>query len=252
MDTPANPPLMLVDDRVGSKDLLPALRRSGVPCDLQRLDFADFAFVGRGLEGADVHIGIELKETRDLISSLRSARFPGHQLPGLQSHYDRAWLLTEGIWKASDDGVLQAWVTGGWWTTSIMVSDLETWILSQTIRGGISYWHCSTRKDTIRFLTVLYHWWTSKDLDEHRSHPAIYLPPPDRASVIEPSTFVKMASCLPSIGWEKAYALEASGARFQLVYPSGNPCTVPDLQKVNGIGKTIATRIVETLSHSVS
>src|SRR5574337_1311397 len=166
------------------------------------------------MHGSDVFIGVELKETRDLIASLRSARFPGHQLPGLQTTYDRAWLLTEGIWRAGEGGVLEI-MAGGWRTITlgahqVMLSDVESWLLSQIIRGGISHWHCATRKDTVRFLTVLYKWWTAKDLDEHRSHQAIYLPPPDRAMLAEPSTFLRIASCLPGVGWDKAAALETA------------------------------------------
>lgn len=240
--------MLLVDDRIGSKDLLLPLQQSGVSCDLQRLEFADFAFIGHGLGGADLFIGIELKETRDLLSSLRSARFSGHQLPGLQSTYDRSWLVTEGIWRANSDGVLE-YMQGGWKPASvgqhrIMASDLDSWILSQTIRGGISHWHCPTRRDTIRFVSTLYRWWTDKDLDEHRSHQAIYLPPPDRAMLTEPSPCLKMLSCLPGVGWDKAMKLEeyCGGSLRRLMTLSA-----ADLQQIDGIGKTIAAKILATL-----
>lgn len=218
-----------------------------MPCELQHLEFGDFAFIGRGLNGADVFIGIELKETRDLLSSMRSQRFSGHQLPGLQRTYDRIWLITEGIWRTGEEGVLETFM-GGWRPVSlgkqpIMASDLESWVLTQVIRGGLQHQHCSTRKDTIRFLSVLFHWWTNKDLDGHRSHQAIYLPPPDRAMLIEPSVFLKVASCLPNVGWEKAAALEryCKGSLKKLVSMS-----VKELQDVEGIGKTIAAKIVNS------
>lgn len=243
--------MLLVDDRIGSKDLLLPLQQYGVPCELQRLLFADFAFIGRGIADAEIYIGVELKETRDLIASLQSARFPGYQLPGLQITYDRAWLLTEGIWRTGDEGVLETLRgRGNWYPVSatgssrIMASDLDSWILTQTIRGGISHWHASTRRDTLRFISTLYHWWTDKALDEHRSHQAIYLPPPDRAMLVPPSTFVKMASCLPGVGWEKAFALEnvCNGSIAKLV-----ELTVHDLQHIPGIGKTIAQNIINAL-----
>lgn len=240
--------MLLVDERIGSKDLLQPLIRAGVPAELQHLEFGDFAFIGRGLEGVDVFIGIELKETRDLISSLRSSRFPGHQLPGLQSFYDRAWLVTEGIWRAGDDGVLET-MRGGWQTASvgphcIMASDLDSWILSQTIRGGISHWHCSTRRDTLRFIATLYKWWTDKSLDEHRSHEAMYIAPPDRAMLTEPSACQKMISCLPGVGWDKAMKIDAAclGSIVTLTNMSAQ-----ELQKIQGIGKKTAEGIRSAL-----
>lgn len=241
--------MLLVDDRIGSKDLLTPLQRLGVPCELQHLDFADFAFIGRGIQGADVFIGVELKETRDLISSMRSSRFAGHQLPGLITNYDRAWLLTEGIWRTGDEGVLEI-MQGGWKTVSlgrqpIMTADLDSWILTQVIRGGIAHHHAATRRDTLRFLSTLYHWWTDKTLEEHRSHQAIYLPPPDRASLVEPSAFVKgIIGLVQDVGWTRAQAIEtACGGSVRKL----STMSAKELQGIPGVGKTIAQKIVAAL-----
>lgn len=246
--------LLLIDERIGSKDLIQPLRDYGVQCELQHLEFADAAFIGRGIAGKDIFIGVELKETRDLISSLHSARFTGHQLPGLLSTYDRVWLLTEGIWRTGSEGILEV-MAGGWRAVSngkrpILSADLESWLLSQIIRGGIQHWHCSTRKDTIRFLSTLYNWWNNKDLDAHRSHKAIYQAPPDRASVIPPSDFIKgLVALVPKLGWDKAIQVEAAcmdahgkGSLRKL----GN-LSVQDLLQVDGIGKTLANRIHQSL-----
>lgn len=208
--------MLIVDERIGSRDLLAPLQRYGVPAELGHLDYGDFGFIGKGIDGADVFIGVELKESRDIVKSMQSGRFAGHQLLGLacgeHKMYDRAWLVTEGIWRAGAGGVLEhfakGWRTVNAGTRSLMLNDLESWILTQMIRGGLSYWHCSTRADTIRFLSVLYHWWTDKELQEHRSHQQIYLPPPDRVMMSPPSTFLKMVSCIDGVGWEKGRALE--------------------------------------------
>lgn len=240
--------MLLVDERIGSKDLLTPLQMFGVPAALAHLEFADFAFIGRGIEGADVSVGIELKETRDLIGSLQSSRFTGHQLPGLVRTYDRVWLLTEGIWRAGAGGIFEV-MAGGWRAVrgtgarSLMLNDIESWILTQTIRGGIGYWHSSTRHDTIRFISVLYHWWTDKSLDEHRSHQAIYRPPPDRAMMVEPSTFQQMVSCIPGVGWEKSGAIEDQGYSMVTLCAAD----VLQLRRIDGIGPKIAKTIVDTL-----
>jgi ERCC4-type nuclease len=239
--------VLLVDDRIGSKDLLGPLQQRGVPAELAHLDFGDFAFVGRGISDDTVTIGVELKETRDLISSLQSSRFAGHQLPGLIENYDRVWLLTEGIWREGDGGILETMV-GGWRPVSvgpkrIMAGDLERWILTQTIRGGINHWHSPTRRDTLRFLSSLYHWWVDSSLDEHRSHQAIYTAPPDRATFVEPSVFRKMIAQLHGIGWEKSLAVEEHFGTISVMVAA----TTEEWMKIPGIGKTLADRSVETL-----
>lgn len=237
--------MLLVDERIGSKDLLIALQNQGVPAELAHLDSGDIAFIGRGIADAPVYIGVELKRTTDLIGSLRSGRFQGFQLERLVNTYDRAWLITEGMWREGDGGVLEVY-NGGWERAragirGVMVSDLETWILTQTIRGGLGYRHAVHRRDTIRFIAVLYAWWTEKSLDEHRGHEAIYLPSPDRAQFVEPSTERKMLSCIPKVGWEKSAALEAhfGGVRGVLA------ASEQEITEVDGIGKTIAKIVRE-------
>ena len=233
--------MLLVDDRIGSRDLLGPLQRYGVPAESARLEFGDFAFVGRGLADAPVAIGIELKETKDLIHSLQSSRFPGHQLPGLLNTYDRVWLVSEGIWRATEDGILEI-MSSGWRTVKmgnqpIMARDLESWILSQVIRGGIGYWHCPTRRDTIRFISVLYHWWTNKTLEQHRSHQAIYTAPPDRATFVEPSETVRMIVGIDGVGWDRATKLEERFGTLEAVMAA----SIKELQKT--VGKVTGERV---------
>lgn len=241
--------MLHVDDRIGSKDLLPDLLRFGVQAELTRLAFADFAFVGRGIADYPLCIGVELKETQDLIKSLQSSRFVGHQLHGLLDTYDRAWLLTEGSWRTTNEGVLMELTDFGWKSATagnrqpVMTRSIEKQLLSITIRGGINHWHCPTRGDTVRFLSALYHWWTDKELGEHRSHEAIYHAPPDRAQMIAPSQFVTTVSTLPGIGWEKSRAAEQVFGSIRAAV-----CADPwEWEMVPGVGKGIANKIVEAV-----
>lgn len=236
--------MLLVDERIGSRDLLIALQNQGVPAELAHLDSGDIAFIGRGIADRQIFVGIELKRTTDLISSLRSGRFQGFQLEKIVNTYDRGWFISEGEWREGYGGVLEVLTIDGWERASagphgIMMSDLESWIITQTIRGGLGYRHCSHREDTIRFIAVLYAWWTEKALDEHRGHEAIYLSPPDRATFIEPSTERKMISCIPKVGWEKSAALEThfGGIRGLLA------ASEKEVIEVEGIGKTIAANV---------
>jgi hypothetical protein len=161
--------------------------------------------------------------------------------------YDRVWLVTEGIWRAGEEGVFEVLAGGGWrpTTPTIMAQEVDAWLLTQTIRGGVSYWHCPTRRDTARFLASLYHWWTDKAFDKHRSHQAIYSAPPDRAMLIEPSNFVKgLVGLVDVVGWAKAAEIEeACDGSFNKL----GMMTAKELQTIKGVGKVIAERIVKSL-----
>jgi ERCC4-type nuclease len=249
--------VLLVDDRIGSKDLRGAFERQGLSVDLQRLDACDFAFVGRGIDNEPITIGIELKRLRadddgrtDLLQSLRSGRLAGHQLGGMQE-YDRAWLVTEGIWRANDQGVAEIWNRGGWTALApgLLMGDIEAEILSVVTCGGLSYWHCPRSADTVRFVTRLYRWWTDKALNEHRSHQKIYIPPPDRALFVEPSPVtVMLFAGVKGLGYGKAAAVdEHFGGSFKRIVDA----SLPELRQVPGIGATLASRI-HTVLHSAS
>ena len=240
--------MLFVDDRVGSKDLLGPLNKFGVQAELMRLEFGDFAFIGRGLAGKPVHIGIELKETRDLISSLQSGRFAGHQLQGLLSTYDHSWLVTEGIWRAADSGILEV-MAGGWKTVKLgsrpmMARDLEKWLLTIHLRGGVSVQHCPTRRDTIRWISVLYKWWVDKNLEDHKSHQMFHQPYLDRNLLLNPSTCQRVSAQLPGIGYQKSLAVDAhfKGSVRRMVLSSQK-----EWERIEGIGPTIAAKVVEAL-----
>jgi ERCC4-type nuclease len=191
-----------VDSRIGSKDLLEPLKAAGYPASLARLEFADVAFIGRGKGGADVTIGVELKRFGDLISSLRSGRFQGHQLPGLQRSYDHVWLMIEGMWRQGRHGELMqgkrkmpGQMTG---------SELEKQLLTLEMLGGIHVRHVSHRRDTVRALGSLYRWFSDRDLDSHRSHMVIYHAEP----LVPVSQFRSTISTLPKIGVKTSLVIE--------------------------------------------
>jgi len=71
-----------IDKRDGSDYLCEPLKQLG----LRRIStspFADLAFTGRGNDDAPIEVGIEFKKLDDLVTSLRSGRLQGHQLPGM-------------------------------------------------------------------------------------------------------------------------------------------------------------------------
>lgn len=105
--------MILVDPRIGSKDLLPILKRLGVPCEMTTLEFGDACFEGRGPEGT-ICVGIERKNLHDMLNSIEDNRYSGHQRIGMKQMYQVSVLMIEGHWKPHDpQGVLMEGFSGG-------------------------------------------------------------------------------------------------------------------------------------------
>lgn len=208
--------MMLVDARTGSKELLRGLVMQGVKAELATLPFGDFAFEGRGEGGTPLQIGIERKTTKDFLGSVRSGRLQGHQLGGLLQSYDRIWLLVEGIWRTDESGRLCRPIGGGRLmpiSTGFRPTktvDLSKQILTLCLRGGMHLWQTGTEWESVIFLAALYHFWTSKDLDEHKSHLAFHQTDIDKSMLAMMTGGKGHSMCrliakeLPGIGWQSS------------------------------------------------
>jgi ERCC4-type nuclease len=164
--------MLLIDGRVGSKDLLEPLRSLGLAAELVQLTYGDIAFESKD----GLNIGIERKRLSDLIGSLRDGRLSGHQLPGLIKAYDYTWLIVEGEYKVNRAGqvVEMSWhgrkkmwapIPGG-----MYAAEMEGRLLTLELCGGLHVRFTRDRDDTCRFLSHLYHWWVDRALDQHTSH----------------------------------------------------------------------------------
>lgn len=197
---------IIVDYRVGSKHLLKPLQEQGLTVIEDTLKFGDVAFVGRGKGDEPVTVGIELKKLPDLCQSLKN-RLPADQLPGLVTHYDRAWLLVEGEWRQDAQGrvTVEKWDAGAGrmlWKPlpgAPMASELDKRLLTLETVGGLHVRETNTTADTVRWLTSLFRFWTDKALDEHRSHLAVHAPDIDQRLFNKPSQFVVTLRTLPGL-----------------------------------------------------
>ncbi len=233
--------MILVDVKTGKRDkpesFIDPLKRLGLPAQKANLDFGDFAFVGRGIGGVDVSVGIELKKFRDLVSSLRSGRLQGHQLIGLQQAFDYRWLIIEGTWKQGRHGELvqgKTKVHGG-----MSGAELEKRLTTLEVQGGIKIRHTATRSDTLRVICNLYRWWTDRNLDTHDSHIVIYHPTP----LIPISQFRQTVSTLPGIGIKLSAVVEKRFGTLNQMFRA----TVEQWEDIEGIGRPTAERIVQTI-----
>lgn len=200
--------VLYVDERIGSKELVKPLTAVGLPAEITHLDFGDVAFLGRGESGASVDIGIELKTLGDCISSLRSGRLAGHQLPGLVKAYEHVWLVVEGYWRHDEQGRIITFQgkNRGWRVApgSMQAGELEKQLLTLEMTGGLHVRYTNSRRDTVRFLCNLYRWWTDNDLSGHRSHLRVHHTP----TLIPISSERRTLTTLPGLGIKAAGVAE--------------------------------------------
>jgi len=230
-----------IDSREGSAFLINHLPHGMV--SVGRLEYGDVSFVGNGPNDEPILVGIERKALGDLINSITSGRFAGHQLPGLVSSYHVVYLIVEGLWRPGTTGLLEVRKGQGWepldrgrrW----MWADVEAWLTTVEQKAGVRIRKTVGMGETAAMILALYRWWTSKEYDEHRAHLTLHKPP-DSAALRKASLVRVMAAELPGIGWEKS---ERVAKRFRNVVEMVN-AEEHEWREVEGVGNTIAHKIV--------
>lgn len=108
--------MILIDNRVGSKELLEIIRRIGLEAETTHLEYGDACFTGNGPNGT-VMVGVERKTLNDMLQCIEDARYSERQLPGMRKLYSLCFLALEGLWAAGNgngfDGVLMQGFRGG-------------------------------------------------------------------------------------------------------------------------------------------
>jgi hypothetical protein len=208
--------VILCDNRAGSIELYDPLIAAGLPVELTQMPFGDLAFAGRGA-GTPLLIGLEHKKLPDLVQSLADNRLAGHQLLGLvnPANYDRAYLIIEGEWDADSTGRVcrQLPIKGRRVVSPLKGAppaiELEKRVLTLAHRGGLHVRWTRSQAETVRFVTALYRWWSDEDLEDHRSHLAIYAPDFDPVLREPLTTFRKgLDGLVDGVGFAMSKAVE--------------------------------------------
>ena len=252
---------LIVDRRIGSADLYPIFENMGLPCLLSELAYGDCAWTGIGEDGP-VECAAEIKRVDDLLQCMRDGRFAGHQLPGLLTNYDRVYLIIEeGTRPGDTSGVLEHYVKGKFWHTAkvagITYRAYERFLTTLMERGNVRIRQTINRQGTAETVAALYRWWQD-GVDAHSSIFAL-----DRSTQIKLEEQIKrernqsgvsmirqkipltrrIAAELPGLGTEKS---KAAASAFKSVREMVN-ADVKTWMKVEGVGKGIATQIVEAV-----
>jgi len=235
--------MIYVDDRVGSKELLPLFPKG--TAELTHLEYADAMFTGHYDDG-DIVIGIERKRIGDFINSMCSGRFSGRQLIGMMNSYHYIYLVIEGIFRANPQtGILEVYKRGGWephhaGKRTFMARDIWTFMNTLSVVCNVRCYHCPTDTDTVHYIRALHHWWM-KEYADHRGHLQ-----PHTGTVVELSkhTLVRrVAAQIDGVGWKKAKAIDQV---FSSVVELAS-ADEGELAQVEGVGKKLAVDIVGQL-----
>jgi hypothetical protein len=246
--------MITIDNRAGSAQIAPLLRQRGYPVELGRMDFGDASFLGTGMDGAPVTIGVEVKGLHDVLQCIKDARFAGHQLPGLLQTYDQVWLLVVGVFRSRHrDGVLEYQMQRGkgegYWQNashgrrrSMLYHDFMSWLMTAQMKAGIRVAVVDDYQQATLWLGCLYSWW-QRGWEEHGSHLQVYDGMRDllfdRALLVRPSVTRCVAAQLPNIGKEKSNAV---AGRFKSVQAMVE-ATEAEWMSIPGIGKEIAHKV---------
>lgn len=240
--------MIIVDERMGSKDLIPYL-----PPEItkkMRLEAGDVAFFGHGPDGPFTFpVGIEHKTVGDAINSFQTKRFVGEQYPKMADLYRRIYFMIEGEYREGPDGKLVVpdwstgklkWVSHGWQTT---FRQFDNWQNSLTETGKVIFKRSLNKSESACQIVDLFYMWT-KDYSTHSSLFAFdksQQPP----QISKPTLTRLIAAQIPGIGWELSKRADDTFASpINLVN-----ATEEQWQKVPGIGPQKAKKIVSVLKN---
>jgi ERCC4-type nuclease len=236
-----------LDDRIGSKELVKLFDPHGVTPKVCRLEFGDIDFLGQGPHG-ECAICVERKTIGDLVASIQSDRLSGHQLPGMASLYDYAYLIVEGIWRPGADGGLEirkgAW---GAFRNRMSYQAVDNYLSTLEIKTGLIFRRTSTQAETVAVIVDLAKWW-SKAWADHQSHDRVFsLASPDEGRKLhlarrKPSQVELVAMTLPGVDTKAKEVAKAFRTVKDMVLADERAW-----RAINGVGVIGAKRIMEAL-----
>lgn len=210
----------------------------------QPLEYGDISFCGRGPKSV-ITVGVELKSISDLISSIRTGRLAAHQIPGLLEHFDLQWIVVEGAWKVSASGAIEV-LRGKKWSKQVagkkpvMYREITSWMASVSAQTGIHFWRTLSRTETAHWISNVY-WCLQKRWEEHKSLKVFNLAGKP-VLLPEVSKTAEVAHVVDGIGWDKALRMAQHFGSIRSLVNADEKA----LMGIDGIGKTLARRVVES------
>lgn len=258
--------MIYVDDRTGSVELIPVFQshRAQPAVMTKRLAAADMCFTGQGPEGLPVMVGIERKSivSGDMLSSMRTGRFSGEQLPKLLDNYEFPFLIVEGWDRVRinyQTGLLEK-LDGRYWRPlkaagqqPVLALELTSFLSTIETMTPVKIHYTDNERGTVEDLVRLQHWF-STPWDKHTGHVALHRPQ-QYATIGKASTVRRVAADLDKVGWERSMEVAThfpSVAHMicsdpQRCIECGYARPVEDWQELDGFGKVMAKKVYDEL-----
>ncbi len=240
--------MISVDYRRGSIELIRAIAALGVPVTKDDLPYGDFAFEGWGPNGKML-IGIERKTLHDMLNSIDTSRYSGHQKVGMHQMYGQSFLIVEGRWCPGRppnfanfllEKYGEKWLPCRYRTGKVMYSKLYRYLLSVSL-GGVIVLHARDTFECAANIVETYHYFQKK-WGDHNSLLEVH-----RVALPQlngkPSLVRKWACDIEDIGTK--FSLEAQKlfkTPIQLAQSDES-----DWLRIKGIGVSTAQKIIREI-----
>ena len=258
--------MIYIDDRTGSVELAVYFQnhRSKPAVSLKRLPAADFCFTGNGPHGPSM-IGVERKRIKDMLSSIRTGRFSGEQLPKLLDHYEFPFLVVEGWVKTNyQTGVLEEWWGKKWSPVHLgsqrepfLALELDSFLTTIELHTRVRVHRTLNEQATLEDIINLQLYF-AKPWDKHHAHVALHTPP-EYATIGKASTVRRVAAALNGVGWTRSAAVnEYIHCPADIICRDHRACLdakmakLPkDYAKIDGFGKVLSVKMWKELHGEV-
>lgn len=197
--------MILVDYREGSKELLEPLRKRGLNAVIDDLP-TDLVFIGRGVKGAPLSVGIEHKKVQDLMQSLRTNRLNEQADKMVENDFDVKLLFIQGPQRFDQKGRMLRRVGRKEWRPipGIGHGEIIKRLYSlQFCRGLVWQWF-ESETTCVKAIELLYRSLTDKDLDKHDS----FLQPYQAMSIVPMSKRRKTFCTFPGVQRKVSQAVQ--------------------------------------------
>lgn len=201
--------MIIVDDRVGSKEFARPLTRAGAKCKIKRLPFGDFKIVGHGPNGR-CSVGVERKTTSEIVSAIGDSRFVGHQLPGLLGtkidgtrRYDYVFIVIEGDrFIDPRTGLLNPAAMKYLPQRGHIYRTVQKFELTLMLKAGVRVVYTKNKGHTTEFLCALNEWFDAS-WSSHKSAYRVEETAPDTAILADRTMKRKVANQLTGLAWKR-------------------------------------------------
>ncbi len=231
-------------------DMIRALGPIAVPMPL----FTDACFAGVGDNNTQLLIGVERKKLGDLASCIRDGRLMFQLQVSKEAGCDVLCLIVEGDCRPNpEDGVLEMPVWGfnaklkrsQHWTPVLPIttySRFDQYLTELDYLAGVIVKRSRNVQETAAIIKALWLNFQTAPGD-HNSLKQMFKPPAPTVQLVRPSLVRRVASELPSIGWERSRAVAEHFPTVAAMVAA----EVKEWAALDGIGKKTAVKVVQAL-----